>query len=33
MWDLLNRLLDFDPDNRITAEEALQHEWFNTDIQ
>ena len=28
MWDLLNRLLDINPRTRITAEEALQHKWF-----
>ncbi|KAL1556080.1 cyclin-dependent kinase [Salvia divinorum] len=27
-FDLLNRLLTYDPDKRITAEEALDHEWF-----
>ncbi|KAJ0976983.1 hypothetical protein J5N97_012457 [Dioscorea zingiberensis] len=26
--DLLRRLLCYDPEMRITAEEALQHEWF-----
>lgn len=26
--DLLNKLLDYDPEKRITAEEALQHEYF-----
>ncbi|XP_057844306.2 cyclin-dependent kinase G-2 isoform X1 [Cryptomeria japonica] len=27
-FDLLNRLLTYDPNKRITAEEALKHEWF-----
>ena len=27
--DLLNRLLCYDPKQRITAEEAIQHPWFN----
>ncbi|KAI5080637.1 hypothetical protein GOP47_0003820 [Adiantum capillus-veneris] len=27
-FNLLNRLLLYDPKKRITAEEALQHEWF-----
>ncbi|XP_042025140.1 cyclin-dependent kinase G-2-like isoform X1 [Salvia splendens] len=27
-FDLLNRLLTYDPDKRISAEEALNHEWF-----
>ncbi|KAH9300690.1 hypothetical protein KI387_012273, partial [Taxus chinensis] len=27
-FDLLNRLLTYDPNKRLTAEEALKHEWF-----
>ncbi|GAB4840576.1 hypothetical protein Ancab_021345 [Ancistrocladus abbreviatus] len=27
-FDLLNRLLTYDPEKRITAEAALKHEWF-----
>nr|GLL32658.1 cyclin-dependent kinase G-2 isoform X1 [Ipomoea trifida] len=27
-FDLLNRLLTYDPEKRITADEALNHEWF-----
>ncbi|KAL3501048.1 hypothetical protein ACH5RR_035497 [Cinchona calisaya] len=27
-FDLLNRLLTYDPEKRITAEAALDHEWF-----
>jgi len=33
MWDLLNRLLDFNPTNRITASEALKHPWFKSEFQ
>ncbi|XP_075484658.1 cyclin-dependent kinase G-2-like [Primulina tabacum] len=28
-FDLLNKLLTYDPDKRITAEEALNHPWFH----
>ncbi|KAL8052719.1 hypothetical protein ABFX02_05G024000 [Erythranthe guttata] len=28
-FDLLNKLLTYDPDKRITAEAALNHEWFS----
>lgn len=27
-FDLLNKMLTYDPEKRITAEEALKHEWF-----
>lgn len=27
-FDLLSRLLTYDPQKRITAEEALKHDWF-----
>ncbi|KAL2332681.1 hypothetical protein Fmac_013894 [Flemingia macrophylla] len=28
-FDLLNKLLTYDPEKRITAEEALNHDWFH----
>ncbi|KAK3142231.1 hypothetical protein QOZ80_4BG0343930 [Eleusine coracana subsp. coracana] len=28
-FDLLNSLLTYDPDKRISADEALQHKWFS----
>lgn len=27
-FDLLRQLFAYDPDNRLTAREALQHKWF-----
>ncbi|KAA6378604.1 MAG: hypothetical protein EZS28_025869, partial [Streblomastix strix] len=30
LWNLLSELLDFDPDKRITAVEALQHPYFTS---
>ena len=30
--DLAERLLTFDPSQRITAEEALNHEYFTSDL-
>ncbi|KAG2500382.1 hypothetical protein HYH03_001955 [Edaphochlamys debaryana] len=29
--DLMQRMLDYNPSTRATAEEALRHEWFRTD--
>ncbi|KAK8516723.1 hypothetical protein V6N13_080828 [Hibiscus sabdariffa] len=28
-FDLLNKLLTYDPEKRLTAEDALNHEWFH----
>ncbi|KAA6355136.1 MAG: hypothetical protein EZS28_049337, partial [Streblomastix strix] len=30
LWDLLQNLLEFDPNKRITAAEALQHPYFTS---
>jgi len=32
-FDLLNKLLTYDPEKRISAQEALNHEWFEEDPQ
>lgn len=31
LWDLLSKMLEFDPDKRISASKALQHEFFTND--
>ncbi|KAA6374486.1 MAG: hypothetical protein EZS28_029987 [Streblomastix strix] len=30
LWDLISQLLEFDPNKRITAAEALQHPYFTS---
>ncbi|KAA6369273.1 MAG: hypothetical protein EZS28_035200, partial [Streblomastix strix] len=30
LWNLISQMLDFNPDRRITATEALQHEYFTS---
>ncbi|KAF6748981.1 CMGC/CDK/CDK8 protein kinase [Ephemerocybe angulata] len=30
-FDLLRKLFAYDPDHRLTAEEAIHHKWFNED--
>ncbi|KAA6398469.1 MAG: hypothetical protein EZS28_006007 [Streblomastix strix] len=30
LWDLISKLLEFDPNKRITAAEALQHPYFTS---
>mmetsp|Transcript_11404 Transcript_11404/g.21891 ORF Transcript_11404/g.21891 Transcript_11404/m.21891 type:complete len:132 (-) Transcript_11404:519-914(-) len=29
-YDLLSRMLAYDPDKRISADQALEHDWFKT---
>ena len=31
--DLLNRIFVYDPKNRITAKQALEHPWFQQTLQ
>ncbi|KAA6386912.1 MAG: hypothetical protein EZS28_017562 [Streblomastix strix] len=30
LWDLLSQLLDFDPNKRITSDQALQQPYFSS---
>jgi calcium/calmodulin-dependent protein kinase I len=32
LQDLVTGMLEFDPEKRLSAEEALAHEWFQTPI-